>query len=67
MAGEITVYACDTAVKAEEAKQFLLKRGYGEAGIVVNEQATVFIYDGTTYDGGAHDNLAGKFVVVGKK
>ncbi len=67
MANEVSVYSCDTAAKAEQAKQYLLQRGYDATGIVVSEQASVFIYDGVTYDGGTHDNLSGKFIVVGRK
>lgn len=48
----------------ETARQLLLRDGFT---IVLIEQAAVFVYDGRLYDGGSNDNLASKFIVIGRK
>jgi len=65
MTGKISVYVCDTAVLAETAKQFLITRGYLDAGISV-EQVAIFNYDAATYSSGQADGSANKFVVIGR-
>lgn len=66
MPAEMSVYICDAADQVATARQFMRSRGYSESGIT-DEQASVFIYDAKTYDGGKSDDLAGKFVVIGRK
>jgi len=62
----LTVLACDTAAKAAEAQQFLIRSGFAQTSIT-SEQATVFSYDAATYDGGTAEILANKFIVIGRK
>jgi len=64
MANEIQVLVCDDAAKAQQAKAFLQAQGFTTVAV---EQAATFVYDAATYDGGTNDNLANKWVVIGKK
>ena len=66
MTNEMSIYVCDTTAQAATATQFLIKAGYPVSGIT-DEPVAVFIYDAETYDGGKSDDLAKKFVVIGRK
>ena len=66
MTEHMTIFACDDAVKAETARQFLIAGGYAEADITV-ETVKFFSYDGAKYDGGVADALASKIIVIGRK
>lgn len=64
---EISVYVCDTAQQAQEAKTFLTTRGYREADIAA-DQVDTFIYNAATFSTGTTtDNIAGKWIVRGRK
>lgn len=63
---EISVYICDTAAQAQQAKTFLTTRGYREADIAV-DQVDTFIYDAATFSTGTTDSLDSKWIVQGKR
>ena len=66
MTAEMQIIVCDTAAQVVTAKQYLAQRGY-QAPNVTDEAVTTLIYDAETNDGGKADNLASKFVVIGRK
>ncbi len=62
----MSIYVCDSALKAEQAKQFLINQGYPEAGIKADQSEHV-IYDGEKYGGGTSDDQVNCWVVIGRK
>jgi hypothetical protein len=62
----ISIIACGSALEAEEAKDILLRQGFSEDQISI-EQANALIYDAQRFGGGKADAVYDKIAVIGRK
>jgi hypothetical protein len=63
---ELSIYACDTEAKADEAVAYLIARDYPAAN-VSKEETSVATYDARRWDGGEFDQTLDNWVVIGRK
>ncbi|KQV56520.1 MULTISPECIES: hypothetical protein [unclassified Caulobacter] len=60
------VYVCDDPVKAETARQVLIRQGFPENDISADE-IDIFVYDARSYSSGRTDAANSKWIVIGRK
>jgi hypothetical protein len=66
---KIIIYACETAVQAQAAHDFLLGVGYPASGIEVTSQVATVAYDAETYNSAAGpvDERQNVWLVIGRR
>lgn len=67
MSAEMIVYVCDSALKADAARDYLVSVGYPREGVRVASEVAEFTYDAETYGGGQADSKENVWVVIGQK
>ncbi|PHY21744.1 hypothetical protein CSW59_03515 [Caulobacter sp. BP25] len=62
----MVIYVCETAPKAEQARQVLIDQGFPAAAITAEEVGD-FTYDAETYANGTSGDASNCWVVTGRK